>query len=60
MSQVSTVYLTGPFAPGGVDWHKGFIRTDANGVHVSDNEYSGPIHFYPMTRVQRVQWGTGW
>lgn len=60
--QVSTIYLTSPIAPGGKDWHKGYIEThDAKGVAINSSyDGRGERVFYPIHNVQRIAYGTGW
>jgi hypothetical protein len=37
--EVSTVYLNGPIAPGGKDWHKGYIESNnSTGVTINDRD----------------------
>lgn len=59
---VSTIYLTSPIAPGGKDWHKGFIEThDAKGVTInSRDDGRGERVFYPIHLVQRINYNSGW
>lgn len=56
-NEPGTVYLTGPYAPGGQDWHRGYIRNHtAAGVWVFPNNFeSGNGVFYPADKIQRIE-----
>lgn len=58
----STVHLTGPYAPSGKDFHKGYIEiVDDKGVVINDRDDGrGKRTFYPAHVVVRIEYDTGW
>jgi predicted phage gp36 major capsid-like protein len=49
-----TVYLHTKSAPGGTDWHQGYLRVTASGVFVHRDTYTGANHYYPNAQIERV------
>lgn len=58
-NEYGTIYLTGPFAPGGVDWHSGYLRNHtAAGIWVFKNNFTTEGGtFYPADKIQRIRMG---
>lgn len=59
MASASTIYLKGPWAPGGRDWDQGIVEKNGREYSVQDSEH-GERRTYPEENVARVQWNTGW
>lgn len=61
MSEPSTVFLLGPFAPGGRRHDVGYLLMNDRGVELANREdWRGETRFYPMCHVKRVELHTGW
>jgi hypothetical protein len=55
--KLGTIYLTGNFAPGGKDWHSGYIAEKSNGVHLyQHSDARGPSWFYYSNVIQRINY----
>lgn len=61
MTKLVTVYLKGPWAPGGKDWDKGIRQISNPGrIVLCDNEYGLNRREYPMENVTRIQNADHW
>lgn len=53
--RIVTVYLKGNWAPNGLDWDRGIVRTqDKDHITLSDNEYGLKVRTYPLDNVARI------
>jgi hypothetical protein len=59
---VGTVYLKGPWAPGGKEFLSGYLNTsDKTRVGVSDrSDWRGEVVYFPMENIARIETNTGW
>lgn len=61
---VSTVYLKGPWAPGGKDYLSGYLGTRLNTditITVSDrDDFRGKLVEFSLESIARIEHNTGW
>ncbi len=63
MSSVGTVYLKGPWAPGGKEYLSGFIDDRPSFPHVSvadRDDWRGHNVDFPRENIARIEHNTGW
>jgi hypothetical protein len=60
---VSTVYLKGPWGPGGAEYLSGFVADYPNSptVEVSKrDDFRGSVVRFPRENIARIEIDTGW
>lgn len=62
MTDASTIWLRGPYGPGGKDYDQGYIaNVDTNGVTLNTrDDWRGESRTYLKEVIARIDHNTGW